>query len=240
MPTRRATTSIVATMLLALTGCSVNSDAAERPRSRPSPATTTATTPLRAPPTPAASEQSETPAAAPAIRPVRATRFWLSIPDIGLRRHRVIAYTGSPDDAPGTRIQNRGDMATPRGPGGGARPGEVGNLIVTGHRLTAGGPLRDLPELRRGARILVTADGMVYDYRVTTTMTISFRSARSRALQSAPVPGHPGEAATRPMITVSTCATPEDRAAGNNWSDRFGNPEHRIDKVGVLVDVRAA
>lgn len=37
------------------------------------------------------------------------------------------------------------------------------------------------------------------------------------------------------MITLSTCATPEDHAAGNYWADRFGNPEHRIEKVGVLV-----
>jgi sortase A len=27
----------------------------------------------------------------------------------------------------------------------------------------------------------------------------------------------------------------EDHAAGNFWSDEFDNPEHRIDKVGVLV-----
>ena len=47
--------------------------------------------------------------------------------------------------------------------------------------------------------------------------------------------GRPGETATRAMITLSTCATPEDRAAGNFWSDEFGNPEHRIDKIGVLV-----
>jgi sortase A len=37
------------------------------------------------------------------------------------------------------------------------------------------------------------------------------------------------------MITLSTCATIEDHAAGNWWADRFGNPEHRIDKIGVLV-----
>jgi len=42
------------------------------------------------------------------------------------------------------------------------------------------------------------------------------------------------------MITLSTCATPEDHARGNFWSDRFGNPEHRIDKIGVLVDTRPA
>jgi sortase A len=35
-------------------------------------------------------------------------------------------------------------------------------------------------------------------------------------------------------------STPEDHAAGNYWADRFGNPEHRIDKIGVLTDVRPA
>ena len=56
----------------------------------------------------------------------------------------------------------------------------------------------------------------------------------------AEVPGRPGREAVRPMITLSTCATPEDHAAGNYWSDRFGNPEHRIDKIGVLVANRPA
>ena len=72
-------------------------------------------------------------------------------------------------------------------------------------------------------------------YRITATRKTSFRSARSRAEQTAAVPGRPGVPAERAMITLSTCATPEDHAAGNYWSDRFGNPEHRIDKVGVLV-----
>ena len=40
------------------------------------------------------------------------------------------------------------------------------------------------------------------------------------------------------MITLSTCATVEDHAAGNFWADRFDNPEHRIDKIGVLVRSR--
>ncbi len=42
------------------------------------------------------------------------------------------------------------------------------------------------------------------------------------------------------MITLSTCRTPEDRAEGNYWSDRFGNPENRIDKIGVLVRIDPA
>jgi sortase A len=162
----------------------------------------------------------------------------MSIPSIRVRRLPVVPYTGQPDDLPGTRIQNRGLAASPRGPRGGVGPGQIGNLIITAHRTSAGGPLRRLPALRDGAHILIASDGKIYDYVVTGTMTISFRSARDRARQSAPVPGYPGRRAIRPMITVSTCATPEDRARGNLWTDEFGNLEHRIDKVGVLVAVR--
>ena len=79
-----------------------------------------------------------------------------------------------------------------------------------------------------------------YVYRITATRSTSFRSPTSLAEQAAAVPGRPGAAPVRPMITLSTCATPEDHAAGNYWSDRFGNPEHRIDKVGVLIGERRA
>ena len=54
------------------------------------------------------------------------------------------------------------------------------------------------------------------------------------------MPGHQKMAATRAMITLSTCATQEDHAAGSYWADEFDNPEHRIDKIGILVDVRLA
>ena len=53
------------------------------------------------------------------------------------------------------------------------------------------------------------------------------------------MPGQPGKKPHRAYITISTCATPEDHAAGNFWHDRFGNPEHRIDKIGVLVNRKA-
>ena len=147
----------------------------------------------------------------------------------------VLRYAGTPDDAEGTRIQNRGPTASPRGPGGGVGPGEVGNFIVTGHRTSHSAPFRDLPALRTGDRVRVHAGQTVYVYRVTATRSTSFRSQRSLAEQSAALPGRPNADPVRPMITLSTCATPEDHAAGNYWSDRFGNPEHRIDKVGVLV-----
>ena len=173
----------------------------------------------------------------PAVEP---RRSYLSIPAIGVRDVPVVRYRGSPDDAPGTVIQNRGPAASPRGPAGGVGPGKVGNFIVTGHRTSHDAPFRDLPSVRRGDHVLVRQAGVVYDYLVTGTLRISFRSEKSKALQTAPVPGRPGEVAVQPMITLSTCATPEDHAAGNFWADEFANPEHRIDKIGVLTDVRPA
>ncbi len=100
--------------------------------------------------------------------------------------------------------------------------------------------LRDLPEVEKGDSVYVTEDGTRYTYEITATRQTSFRSERSLAEQRAEVPGKPGEEPTRAMITLSTCATPEDDAAGNFWRDEFGNPEHRIDKVGVLVAERPA
>ncbi|MFE0037204.1 class E sortase [Streptomyces sp. NPDC059015] len=209
------------------------SSAAEGPQSPPSaPAPPpTAFTPAAAPSPTAAPE----PPGSARTRPAA-----LSIPSIGVADLRVVPYEGSTDDWPGTRIQDRGVAASPYGERGGAGPGEIGNYLVTAHRLSAGGPLRDLPSLGVGDPVLVTSGGKIYEYRITEHRTTSFRSARSLAEQRAAVPGFPGRAATRPMITISTCATPEDNAAGNYWRDDRNNPEHRIDRVGVLTDVRDA
>ncbi|MET9610781.1 sortase [Streptomyces sp. NPDC006512] len=163
----------------------------------------------------------------------------ISIPAIGLSNLPVVPYQGSPDDAPGTRIQDRGVAASPHGPGGGAGPGEVGNYIVTGHRIVAGGPLRNLPSLPTGASVIVTAGGVTYQYTITGTRTTSFRSPASMAAQRAAVPGSPGAVPMRAMITVTTCLTPEDEAAGNFWRDAQNNPEHRLDKIGVLTATKS-
>ncbi|MGW0607494.1 class E sortase [Streptomyces sp. NPDC002640] len=219
-------------------GCATGRGAG--PPTASEPATTTASaaaspaSPAGAPAAPATAEPS------PPRPDPRTTAARLSIPGIGLDDLRVVPYEGTTDDWPGTHIQNRGDAASPYGPEGGAGPGETGNYLVTAHRLSAGAPLRDLPALDEGDKVVVTLGGTVYEYRITETRTTSFRSERSLAEQRAEVPGRPGERATRPMITVSTCATPEDDAAGNFWRDDKGNPEHRIDKIGVLVSSRPA
>lgn len=201
--------------------------------------TPSATTAAPVSPRPTPVDSVTPPRASPTVVPA-STVASVAIPSIRVSGLRVVPYTGSSDDGPGTLIQNRGLAASPRGPGGGAGPGQVGNFLVTAHRSTHGQPFGRLPQLRAGQHILVTAGGIVHDYVVTETMTISFRSATELARQHAAVPGRPGQRPTRAMITLSTCATPEDNADGNFWRDQFGNPEHRINKIGVLVAKRPA
>jgi sortase A len=197
---------------------------------------------LSPPPSPSEPSATHTRTAEPTTEPVRPEprRSFLTLPRIGLQDFPVVRYRGTPDDGPGTRIQNGGPMASPRGPGGGVGPGEIGNFIVTGHRTSHSAPFADLPTVRHGDQVMVASAGTVYVYEITRTRITSFRSKASMAAQVAPVPGRPGAEPTRPMITLSTCATPEDHARSNFWADEFGNPEHRIDKIGVLVDERPA
>jgi sortase A len=169
--------------------------------------------------------------------PRRAT---LTIEAIGLRDLAVVPYEGFTDDAPGTVIQDGGVAASPHGPRGGTGPGGVGNYQVTAHRTSSTRAFEFLPRLRLGARVVVETAKRRFVYEIVETRETSFRSARSLARQRAAVPGHPGRTPTEAMITLSTCSTPEDHAEGNFWADEFGNPEHRIDKIGVLVASRPA
>ena len=162
----------------------------------------------------------------------------MGIPAIGVRGLRVVPYRGTTDDAPGTRIQDGGVAASPHGPAGGIGPGGIGNYLVTAHRTSSTRAFADTPSLRPGHRVRVDVGPIRYVYEVVRTRWTSFRSASSLAKQRAAVPGRPGASPTRAMVTLSTCATPEDHAAGNFWSDELHNPEHRIDKIGVLVATR--
>lgn len=181
--------------------------------------------------------QSRQPSAArpPVTSDGRPRRAWLAIPALGLRELPVVPYRGRTDDGPGTAIQDRGVAASPHGPRGGVGPGGVGNYLITAHRTSSTAPFENLPSLRRGNRIVVRVGAVRHIYEVRRTRETSFRSPRSLAEQRAAVPGHPGAAPTSAYLTLSTCATPEDHAAGNYWADRFHNPEHRIDKIAVLV-----
>jgi sortase A len=234
--------SALSATALGLTLAACSSPGAPRPESgAPRAAASAPATPdptLRArPPERVAEEPDRAERLASDGRPRRAR---LSVPAIGVRGLRVVPYVGRPDDAPGTRIQDGGVAASPHGPAAGVGPGGIGNYIVTAHRTSSTRAFAELPSLRRGDRVHVVVGGTRYTYRVVRTRWTSFRSQRSLRRQAAAVPGHPGREPRRSMITLSTCATPEDHARGNYWSDEFGNPEHRIDKIGVLVATRPA
>ncbi|HET7350391.1 MAG TPA: class E sortase [Marmoricola sp.] len=232
----------LAAVLAAAVACS-GTPAETAETAEPAAETSSPATPSSTPtPSPTPSTTSPTPTPTPSSTPTapEPRRSFVTIPALGVRDVPTVRYRGRPDDGPGTAIQDTGAMASPRGPRGGVGPGVVGNFIITGHRTSHGAPLAELPALERGEGVLVRSGDQVFVYRIVGTRETSFRSAASLARQSAPVPGHPGRDPVRPMLTLSTCATPEDNAAGNFWRDEFGNPEHRIDKIGVLADVRPA
>ena len=62
-----------------------------------------------------------------------------------------------------------------RGPSlwtGSARPGQPGNAVVAGHRVSHGRPFRRIDELERGDAVSFTVDGTRTTYRVTGTRIV--------------------------------------------------------------------
>jgi len=86
-----------------------------------------------------------------------------------------------------------------------ALPGLVGNFAVAGHRVTAGNPFGNLPRLRPGDIVYVETIAGTYEYAVTGTPKWV---AGDDSAVLAPVPGHPGQAPHRRMITLITCDPP--------------------------------
>jgi sortase A len=215
-----------------LTACAADPGVRAEPRERASRA---APAPAQQPQAPAEQPDSAPEPSGPRPSDGAPAAARLDIPTLGITGLRVVPYRGWTDDAPGTEIQNRGLAASPFGPRGGVGPGGIGNYQVTAHRTSSTRAFEFLPGLRVGEQVTVEAGGVRYVYRIVQTRETSFRSPASLRAQRAAVPGRPGVEPTRAMITLSTCATQEDHAEGNYWADRFGNPEHRIDKIGVLV-----
>lgn len=166
----------------------------------------------------------------------------LSIPRIDVES-KVRSYVGSPDDAKGTRIQNRSLLASPLGTTGGVAAGQLGNFHVDGHRNSAGGLLLELRKLRKGdlvqARVecAVTPD-LTFTYRISARPSyVDFFSTEGRQAQIAEKPLEPGTRATRGYLSISTCATQEDHARGDFRKDQFDNPPGRWVAVGVRVGI---
>jgi len=82
-----------------------------------------------------------------------------------------------------------------------ARPGEVGNFAVAGHRATNGEPFRDLDRVRRGDALVVETETMWFTYVVDRTRIVK----PTDVWVIDPVPGQPGAQPTSSLLTLTTC-----------------------------------
>lgn len=136
----------------------------------------------------------------------------LRIPSIGVRQ--VVVEGSSPEDLK-------------EGPGhlpGSVLPGEFGNSVILGHRLTYGAPFADLSDLKAGDTIHTVTGLGAFDYRVTgvsvvtpgesdvigptlkselTLVTARAAGSSDRVAVTASLVGHPVGAPRRPQVAVS-------------------------------------
>jgi sortase A len=95
---------------------------------------------------------------------------------------------------------------------GNADPGEVGNYALAAHRVTHGEPLRRMPDLRPGDRVVVETAAARYTYELDTDpdqLVIPFTGLWVLdALPRNPRPGGPQPAQRKGqrLITLTTCS----------------------------------
>ncbi len=89
----------------------------------------------------------------------------------------------------------------------GAEPGEIGNLVLSGHRVTHGEPFRDFLSLRAGDEVIVETRTHVHTYvlrqdgdRIRVPFTTSW------PLWPVPDPDAAGQEPTEAVVTLVTCA----------------------------------
>lgn len=82
-----------------------------------------------------------------------------------------------------------------------AKPGEVGNFAVAGHRVTYAKPFNQIAELKNGDAVVVETRDTWYVYRVQSHVIVT----PDRVDVVAPVPEHPGQKPTERMMTMTAC-----------------------------------
>ena len=115
----------------------------------------------------------------------------------------------------------------------GAKPGEVGNFVVAGHRVTHGEPFRDFLKLREGDKVFVETRRKVYTYVLRNdgnAITVDFTT--SWPLADVPDPNREGDKATEPVLTMVTCS---ELFHTDNRSIVIGDLESTEDKASGTV-----
>jgi len=89
----------------------------------------------------------------------------------------------------------------------GARPGEVGNFVVAGHRVTHGEPFKDFPKLKAGDKVRVETRDAEYTYVLRnggTDIIVPFTV--SWPLWDVPDLKQPDATPTEALMTMVTCS----------------------------------
>jgi sortase A len=94
---------------------------------------------------------------------------------------------------------------------GTAAPGQVGNFAVSAHRVTHGEPLRNMPDLRPGDKVIVETKSASYTYRLDTNpndLIVTFRDVWVLdRLPKNPAGGvEPAQRPGQKLLTLTTCA----------------------------------
>ena len=88
-----------------------------------------------------------------------------------------------------------------------SKPGQVGNFVIAGHRVTHGEPFAKFPKLKAGDKVVVETRTAIYRYKLRnsgTSVTVDFTT--SWPLWDVPDPDARGEIATKRVLTMLTCS----------------------------------
>lgn len=116
----------------------------------------------------------------------------------------IIRFPTLGDDRGVVVVEGVTTAALKQGPGhypGTAAPGELGNVVVSGHRTTYGAPFGAIGELAAGDEIELETATAVHRYRVEALEIVPPTAIEV----TYPVPGRPGVAPERRLLTLTTC-----------------------------------
>lgn len=115
-----------------------------------------------------------------------------------------IPRLGGWNDKPPVVVEGVGVEDLKKGPGhipGTALPGEIGNVVLSGHRTTYGAPFNRFDELQPGDVVVLETRDMWFTYEVTGSAIV----APTAVEVTFPVPGNPTATPTKRLLTMTTC-----------------------------------
>lgn len=116
----------------------------------------------------------------------------------------VLHVPALPDYDPWVVVEGTSVAALKNGPGhipGTALPGQLGNVVVSGHRTTYGAPFERFGELTPGHEIVLETRDRWFTYTVRGSEIV----APTAVEVTYPVPGDPVATPTKRLLTLTTC-----------------------------------